>query len=319
MSSILVTGANGYIGRALGVALSRRDYHVHGAVRAVLEEGISGYHQLSITGNVDSTTDWSNALRGVECVIHLAARAHKLNESIKDVADLYHEVNCNGTLNLARQAEQAGAKRFIYISSIGVLGDKSESLPLTNHSAYAPATPYTHSKMEAEIGLDVIAESSEMEIVVIRPPLVYSEDALGNFLRLLKLVRLGVPLPFGSLYSTRSMIYLDNLLDFIVTCIGSTAAVNRKLVISDGSDWSTAELVQRIADGMKKQVFLIPMPLFLLRKVGFVVGKTREIDKLSSPLLVDSSQTMALLDWMPPQSPDNGLKQSVANFISVNR
>jgi len=318
-SSILVTGANGYIGRALGKELSERGYSVYGAVRGTMEEGIAGYQQLFSTGDLGETTDWGDALKGIECVIHLAARAHKLNESQKEAADLYHEVNCNGTLHLAKQAAKAGVKRFIYISSIGVLGDKSESSPFTNHSAYAPATPYTHSKMEAEIGLDEIAENSEMDIVVIRPPLVYGEGAPGNFLRLLKLVKLGIPLPFGALHSTRSMIYLDNLLDFMIKCIDAPAAVNRKWVISDGSNWSTAELVRQIASSMGKRLFLIPIPLFLLRFVGTLVGEVIAVDKLSSPLRVDNSDTMKLLGWEPPYAPEYGLKRSVEHYILEKR
>jgi len=318
-SSILVTGANGYIGRALGEELSERGYSVYGAVRGMMEEGIAGYQQLFSTGNLGKTVDWGDALEGVECVIHLAARAHRLNETQKEATDIYHEVNCNGTLNLAKQAAKVGVKRFIYISSIGVLGDRSEGLPFTNHSAYAPDTPYTYSKMEAEIGLDEIAENSEMDIVVIRPPLVYGEGVPGNFLRLLKLVRLGIPLPFGALHSTRSMIYLGNLLDFMIKCIDSPAAVNRKWVISDGTNWSTAELVRQIASSMGKRLFLIPIPLFLLRFVGTLVGEVIAVDKLSSPLRVDNSDTMKLLGWEPPYAPEYGLKRSVEHYILEKR
>jgi len=317
MSYILVTGANGYIGNALGGQLASSGYRVRGAARASSAQEISGYHELSVIGDVGSETDWSEALKGVQCVIHLAARAHRLKESTVGGEALYREVNCYGTLNLARQAARCGVKRLIYLSSIGVLGDRSGDSPFTNDSLYAPKTFYAQSKMEAEIGLEAIAADSDMEIVIVRPPLVYGEGAPGNFLRLLKLVKLGVPLPFGALHSKKSMIYLGNLLDFIVKCVEAPEAVNRKWVITDGSSWSTTELIQLIARYMEKRVVLLPVPPFLLRTLGAMVGESKAIEKLSSPLRVDGIETVKVLDWKAPYTPEHGLRRSVEYFTST--
>ena len=316
MQRVLVTGANGYIGSSLGLLLSSSGYLTRGAIRAKQNNKISGYDELSVVGDIHSKTDWSAALIGVEYIVHLAARAHVIKDQSMDAKSIYMEVNCNGTLNFAKQAVKAGVKRFIYISSIGVLGNMSKDSPLTNDSQYAPTNAYAYSKMEAEKGLITIAESSGMDAVIIRPPLVYGVNAPGNFLRLLKLVDKGIPLPFGSLHEKKSMISIDNLLDFIVKCIYSPSAINQKFVISDGSNWSTAELVKLIVKYMNRNIFLLPVPVFLLRSMGAIVGEARAIDKLSSPLVIDSSYSREKLSWTPPQLPEDGLKKAVDGFVS---
>ena len=316
MQRVLVTGANGYIGSLLGLLLSSSGYLTRGAIRAKPNNKISGYDELSVVGDIHSKTDWSAALIGVEYIVHLAARAHVIKDQSMDAKSIYMEVNCNGTLNLAKQAVKAGVKRFIYISSIGVLGNMSKSSPLTNNSEYAPTNAYAFSKMDAEKALITIAENGDMDAVIIRPPLVYGVNAPGNFLRLLKLVDKGIPLPFGSLHEKKSLISIDNLLDFIAKCISSSSASNQKFVISDGSTWSTAELVRLIAKSMNKNVVLIPVPVFLLRSIAALVGEAKSIDKLSSPLIIDSSYSMEKLSWTPPQLPEDGLKKTVEGFVA---
>ena len=314
MQRILVTGANGYIGSSLGEVLSDLGFVAYGSTRSNLNNE-SGYERLIAVGNIDSKTDWHYALADVECVVHLAARAHIMNDQSSDANSMYMDVNCNGTLHLAKQAVKHGIKRFVYISSIGVLGDMSKDSPLTTDSKYSPANAYAYSKMKAEKGLVSIMKDSNMEVVIVRPPLVYGANAPGNFLRLLKLVKIGIPLPFGSLYSKKSMISIDNLLDFIVKCIVSPYASNQKFVISDGSNWSTAELVKLIVKYMNRNIYLIPIPIFLLRSMGSIIGEAKAIDKLSSPLVIDSSYSMEKLAWTPVQLPERGLKKAVEGFV----
>ena len=218
---------------------------------------------------------------------------------------------------LAKSASKGGLKRFIYVSSIGVLG---QSAPMehafNNNSIYAPKEPYAISKMEAEVGLKVISESTGMEVVIVRPPLVYGPAAPGNFQRLLKLVDTGLPLPLARLNAIKSMISLENLCDLLVRTVSTPLPKFSKFVVSDGSDWSTADLVRLIAKYMDRRQSLFPVPVPLLKAVAAIVGRSEDIHKLAAPLVVDGSETAKVLGWSPVQSPEDGVRKAVEFYLA---
>jgi len=225
--------------------------------------------------------------------------------------DRFRVVNRDATLKLAQAAVNTGVKRFIYISSIGVLGDSTYGAMFRNSSEYNPQEPYAISKMESEIGLKKITESSNIDVVIVRPPLVYGPNAPGNFNRLLKLVRWGVPLPLSVMKAKKSMISLDNLCDLLMKTMTAPLPKFSKLVVSDGSNWSTAELVVLIANHMNNKNQLFTLPKWMLNIVAFIIGKKREIYKLSVPLQVDGSETAELLNWSPIQTPEDAIKVAI--------
>jgi nucleoside-diphosphate-sugar epimerase len=252
--------------------------------------------------------DFTDLLTGIDVVIHTAARAHILKEDAPDPLSEYRKVNVDFTMNLARQAAAAGAKRFIYISSIGVHGITSKR-PISVGDKVAPAEPYSVSKWEAEKGLAELCYSNSMELVIIRPPLIYGRGAPGNFGSLVKWISRGYPLPLGAVDNQRSLVSIDNLVDLIVTCIDHPAAAGKVLLASDGDDVSTTELLRRVARAMGKPSRLIPVPPALLRAGAAVLGKESMATRLLGSLQVDISRTTALLGWTPPYSLDEGLRR----------
>ena len=312
---IVVTGANGYIGKHLGKKLNELGYYAIAAVRSKDVSIMDDFQEIYHTGDINLKTKWIKVLGNIDCVVHLAARAHVTSEYESDPLSIFQVVNRDGTINLARQSVAAGVKRFIYISSIGVLGNNTVEGVFTNHSAYNPVEPYAISKMEAEQGLISIGKNSNMEIVIVRPPLVYGPSAPGNFNKLLSLVVKGFPLPLGAFHEKKSMVSLDNLTDFLLVCIKSKAAANQNFVISDGGSWSTVELIHLLSKYMKKNIFLVPIPIFILKFLGKITGRLTQIEKLSQPLEIDSSQTMRILNWKPQQLPEIAIKQAVDSFM----
>ncbi|MCK4825734.1 NAD-dependent epimerase/dehydratase family protein, partial [bacterium] len=254
---ILVTGANGFIGKRLVQILSERGHSVCRCTR-----NYSEYSDIAV-GEIGPDTDWKDAVDGVSTVIHLAGRAHVLNETVIDPLVEFRRTNVEGTLTLAQHSVHARVKRFIYISSIGVNGVQS-SRPFMDSDTPHPIEPYAISKYEAECGLRQIAKSSDMDVVIIRPPLVYGANAPGNFGRLMRVAYKGVPLPLGAVHNKRSLVALDNLVDFIVTCVGHPAAANQTFLISDGEDISTTELLQRLRLSLRVPIRLFPIPVGIL-------------------------------------------------------
>lgn len=315
MNRTLVTGANGFIGNALVKRLSTQaDLRgVTMATRRLTPEWPEGVQQC-IVGNLDAATDWSTALIGISAVVHCAARVHLLVDKSVNPIDDYRHANVQGTLNLARQAAGAGVRRFVFLSSIGVNGAETFRSPFTAQLEVAPHSPYAVSKYEAELGLHALAVETGMEVVIIRPPLVYGPGAPGNFGSLLRWLERGVPLPLGSIDNLRSMVALDNLVDLIVTCITHPAAANQTFLVSDGEDVSTTDLLLRMGRAMEHPARLVPVPVGLLKLAATMLGKRDVAQRLCGSLQVDIEKTRRLLDWTPPLSLDQGLKKAAEGY-----
>ena len=259
-------------------------------------------------------TAWGPTLVNVDVVIHLAARAHVMRDTAMDPLAEFRRVNVQGTLNLARQAAAVGVRRFVFVSSIGVNGAESFEQPFAAEDEVAPHSPYAVSKFEAEQGLQVLATETGMEVVIIRPPLVYGPGAPGNFGSLMRWLQLGIPLPLGAIHNQRSLVALDNLVDLIVTCLTHPAAANQTFLVSDGEDVSTTELLRRMGQAMGCPARLIPVPASVLKAAAALLGKRDMAQRLCGSLQVDIQKTRQLLGWNPPLTLDQGLKKAAEGF-----
>ena len=305
---VCLTGSTGFLGRRLTQALSS-DSATDLTATARVPSLVENASAVKIA-KINAQTDWSITLRNQQVVIHTAARAHIMKDSVADPLTEYRKVNVDGTLNLARQSATAGVKRFIFISSIKVNGEQTElGQPFQPNDEAKPIDPYGISKWEAEQGLQKIAAETGMEVVIIRPPLVYGPGVKGNFANLIKLVRKGLPLPFGAIHNRRSMIALDNLVNLIITCIDHPSAANQVFLASDGQDLSTTELLQGLAQAVGRSPRLLSIPDAILTLAASVLGKKSIADRLLGSLQVDISKTQDLLNWTPPISVDEGLRR----------
>ncbi len=313
---ILVTGANGFIGKAVCADLQSRGYEVLAAVRGAPPDAanLAGVRYLPM-GDIDPATDWSDALPGVGSVVHLAARVHLMRETAPDPLAEFRRVNVALTLNLARQAALSGVKRFIFVSSIKVNGESSPvGQPFTADDPPRPLDAYGVSKLEAEQALMELAATAGLEVVIIRPVLVYGPGVKANFEAMTRWVRKGVPLPFGALHNQRSLVALDNLVDFIATCLIHPAAANQTFLVSDGEDLTVTNLLQRTAAAVGRQASLLPVPMVVLRILGRLLGKEPVIRRLCDTLQVDIEKNRRLLGWVPPVSVDTALRKTLGSF-----
>lgn len=310
-NAILLTGASGFVGGRVLQRLSREGGRaVVAAVRSVNASLPAGVATVLVDG-LGPATNWSRALEGVDVVVHCAARAHVMKEVAVDPLTVYRQVNVEGTLALARQAALAGVRRFVFISSIGVNGNQT-SVPFTVNDEPCPQEPYAVSKFEAEQGLISLSSELGMEIVIIRPPLVYGSGAPGNFGSLLKWVGKGIPLPLGAVQNNRrSFVAVDNLVDLIVTCIDHPSAANQTFLVADGEDVSTAELLQRMARAMNRKARLLPVPVWMLEKAASLLGKGDVARRLCGSLQLDITHTRQHLAWVPPIDLNEGLRRAV--------
>ena len=337
---VLVTGATGFVGAALLSRLSAERVPCVAAGRRQGAVRFEGVTQVE-TGDISAQTNWRQALSGVDVVVHLAARVHVMRDAAVDPLAEYRRVNVQGSLHLARQAAAAGVKRFVFLSSIKVNGEatpaphppstssgQAEPLPggarekerekeggkFSADDVPAPQDPYGISKMEAEAGLREIAAQTGMEVVIIRPPLVYGPGVKANFAAMMRWLRRGVPLPLGAIHNQRSLVALDNLVDLITVCLRHPAAANQIFMASDGEDLSTAELIRRTARAMGVPARLVPVPVWLLEVGAALLGRRDMAQRLCGNLQVDISKTRQLLGWAPPVSVDEGLRRAVSGF-----
>ncbi len=309
---VLVTGANGFVGGHLCRRLETAGVTVVRAVRSLEPGSIA-------VGSIDGQTDWAGALPGVDAVVHLAARVHVLKDASIDPLAEFLTVNVDGTLNLARQAAQAGVNRFIFISSIAVHGLTSGNHPFTSRDVPNPHDAYGLSKYEAEQGLKQISAKTGLPCVIIRPPLVYGPGVGANFLRLMKLAGSGFPLPLGAVHNHRNPVFVGNLCDLIFQCLENPAAAGQTFLVSDGEDISTPELLRLLAKGMGKKVRLFPMPGSVFRLIGRLAGRSGDVSRLCGSLQVDIEHTRKTLGWQPPFTLEQGLRETVAAFLTDSR
>jgi nucleoside-diphosphate-sugar epimerase len=316
MKRVLVTGANGFIGTKLCKKLLNKNFCVHGAVRpgksSFLPEGAEAVHIKFIDGD----TDWKNILENIHTVVHLAARVHVMKDSVSNPFDEYFKVNVMGSERLAQTAAECGVKRFIFMSSVKVNGE--ENVRAYNEGDVPfPKDSYGISKMIAENRLRDIASKTGMELVILRPPLVYGPGVKANFLNLIKTVHKGRPLPLSKVYNRRSFIYIDNLVDAVITCIEHPGAAGQTYFVSDDEDISTPDLIRKIASALNKSPRIFPFPRLLLFTIGKIIGKGASVEKLIGSLTVDISKIRQELGWKPTVTMDYGLQETAEWYFNV--
>lgn len=314
MKSILVTGATGFVGRLLCSRLLSEGWNVRGTILATESpSALVASIEPVLIEPLGPDTPWGHALAGVDTVIHLAARVHIMDDPASDPLTEFRTVNGEGTAQLAREAAKAGVKRLVFISSIKVNGEETTT-PYTTNSPPQASDPYGISKWEAELALRHIEAETGLEVVVVRPTLVYGPGVKANFFNMMKVVQRGIPLPLASVTNRRSLIYVGNLVDSLTTCAKHPAAAGKTYLVSDGEDISTPELIRRTARALGVPSRIFPFPLSLLNLAGAVTGKRAAINRLLGSLTVDSSSIRRELEWKPPFSMDEGLAETAAWF-----
>ncbi len=312
---VLITGANGFVGRALCAKAHADGLFIKGAVRSV--QTLSDDIESVATGEIDGNTDWRNALQDINVIVHLAARVHIMEDRASDPLQAFRKINVDGTLNLAKQAALAGVQRFVFISSIKVNGESTESGQAFHADDIPmPVDAYGISKREAEDALRQLASETGMEVVIIRPPLVYGVGVKANFYSMMRWLDKGIPLPLGAIHNQRSLVALDNLVDLIMTCIQHPAAANQTFLVSDGEDLSTSELLRRMATALGKPARLLPVPVWLLHKVASLLGKQAVAQRLCGSLQLDITKTQQVLNWTPPVSVTEALQKTAQYYRS---
>lgn len=308
---ILLTGSSGFVGKSVLKTAQQRSIRVRPVFRST--DSAKGYPEAVLVFGLDGATDWSQALKGVDVVIHAAARAHIMSEKTIDPMTEYQRVNVEGTLNLARQAAALGVRRFVFISSIKVNGEATApGHSFTADDSPAPEDAYAVSKAEAELHLEKVSQKTGMELTIIRPPLIYGPGVKGNFASLISWVRRGLPLPLGGVsQNRRSLVGLDNLVDLILVCAEHPKAANQIFLVSDGEDLSTTELLRRIGSALNKQARLLWVPTAILSIIAGLLGKKLIAQRLLGSLQVDISKTSKLLGWKPSVAVDEGLRRAV--------
>ena len=312
MKRICITGANGFIGNSLYKSLKSTNNHIRGFVRVVdLDNNSSVTEHISV-GDISSKTNWKDHLNGFDCIIHCAGITNQLG-GIKDI-NVYNLVNIDGTKRLAEQAAEAGVKRLVFLSSVKVNGESTYQITkqkFCHKSASNPQDLYAISKLKAEKALWEVFSRTGLEVVVVRLPLVYGNGVKGNLSRLIKLIKLGIPLPLSLVKNQRSMVGIDNLVDLLIRCIDHPEASGKTFLVSDGEDLSTPELIQLIASSIGKKANLFPFPISMLKFLASVLGKREEINRLVGSLRIDNNYTKEILNWTPSISVEEGIRRMV--------
>lgn len=313
----LVTGATGFVGITLVKSLKLHSATVVAAARSYGKaEAATNY----IVGDLGPVTNWVGALENCDVVIHLAARVHVMNDSALDPLAEFRKVNVDGTLNLARQAAEVGVKRFIFISSVKVNGEHTEAgKPFTEDGPPNPQDAYGISKLEAEQGLLKIAQETGMEVVIIRPPLVYGAGVKANFASMMRAVKRGIPLPLGAIHNKRSFVYVGNLVSMIMLCIDHPAAANQVFFVSDGHDLSTTELLRCCAAALGVKARLLPVPQKFIEVCADLLGKRAVVQRLCGNLQLDITKASTILGWTPPFSVADGLQVTAIDLFNTDK
>lgn len=308
---ILLTGATGFVGSAFLQDCLAKNIPCTAAVRS-LSQSLPPQAPQAVVGELSATQDWSQALQGVDVVVHCAARAHVMKDTTQDPLEVYREANTHATLNLARQAAQAEVKRLVFISSIKVNGEWTEpDKPFTPNDTHIPTDHYGLSKYEAEQGLKQIAQQTGLEVVIIRPPLIYGTGVKGNFASMVRWIQKGIPLPLAAVHNQRSLVALDNLVSFMQLCCVHPQAANQTFLISDGEDISTTELLRRVAFAYGVSSRLLPIPVPLMMLAAKLLAKGAVANRLFANLQVDSSKARDLVGWQPVVTMEEQLAKMV--------
>jgi len=316
--NVLITGATGFVGsRTVELLNSKEGFTPIAAIRNKCSFSAPKVRSV-IVENLDAETKWSSSLKNIQVVIHTSARVHIMKDTSGDPLSEFRRVNVEGTLNLARQAATAGIKRFVFISSIKVNGENTNlNQPFTEADSPEPVDPYGISKFETEMGLYKLAKATGMEVVCIRPPLVYGPGVKANFQSMMEWLYKSAPLPFGSIHNKRSLVALDNLVDFILTCIEHPNAANQTFLISDGEDLSTTELLERVVSILGKKSRLLPVNQGVLEFILKLCGQKALAQRLCGSLQVDITKAKKLLNWTPPISLEKGLRKATKYFLET--
>jgi nucleoside-diphosphate-sugar epimerase len=314
MKRFLVTGATGFIGRLLCAHLLDENWGVRGTIQVSKDQTtlIPGV-EPAVIEPIDSGTQWRNALAGIDTIIHLAARVHIMNDISSDPLIEFRRVNTEGTKRLANEAVRTGVKRMVFVSSIKVNGEEA-SEPYKQNSPPNPSGPYSISKWEAELCLRQIEAETGLEVVVVRPTLVYGPGVKANFLHMMKIIQRGIPLPLASITNKRSLIYSGNFVNALTICAVHPAAAGKTYLVSDGEDVSTPDLIRRVANALGKPARLVRMSPKLLRLAGILTGRSAEVSRITGSLTVDSSNIRRELDWKQPFTMEEGLHETADWF-----
>ena len=306
MLNIAITGASGLVGKSLCHELVLRRFNVSAFTRGsqnLLDK--THYHAID---DIKNKINWIAMLDNVDVIVHLAARVHVMQDTSKNPLQEFLAVNLHGTVNLAQAAAKAGVKRFVFVSSVKVNGEFTEIQPFSENDMPQPQDAYAISKWEAEKALRHIEKETGMEVVIVRPPLVYGAGVKANFASLLKVVNKKLPLPLASVQAKRSLIYVGNLVDALIVCASNPKAAGQTYLVSDGYAVSMPQLIKKMAFALNKRSYILPFPVSMMRLLAKAVGKVSSVDRLTQSLVIDSSKIRQELDWMPPFTMDQGLK-----------
>lgn len=319
-NKILVTGATGFLGNALVTRFCTLPGISVVAPLRKMNSKLPDAVEKTYISNIDQTTDWTQSLSGVNVVVHSAARVHVMNEDPASSLEKFRAVNVQGTLNLARQAVQSGVKRFIFVSSIKVNGETTaQGSVFSANDIPHPSDPYAISKYEAEQQLMQLANTGVIEVVIIRPVLIYGAGVGANFQQMMRWLAIGIPLPFGAVSNLRSLVSLENVVDLVKTCLDHSLAVNQVFLVSDDEDVSTTQLMHRLITYMGVKTWLVPVPAGVLVFLAGLLGRRATAQRLFGSLQVDIKKNLDLLGWCPPSSLDDGLKSTAQHFLESRK